>query len=49
MNIEISEKCNRMKGKQSGERQAYRIRYRIKRFDTRLGTLYMLLHKSRSA
>jgi len=48
MELEISEKCNSEKGKHSGERQAYRSGYRTRRFDTRLGTLYMLVPKLRN-
>lgn len=48
MELEISDKCNSEKGKHTDNRAAYRSGYRTRRFDTRLGTLYMLVPKLRN-
>ncbi len=45
MELEIAEKCNATKGVHAEDRKAYRSGYRPRRFDTRLGTLYMLVPK----
>ena len=47
MELEIEEKCNAPKGVHEKTRKAYRSGYRPRRFDTRLGTLYMLVPKLR--
>lgn len=47
MELEIEEKCNAPKGAHEEARKAYRSGYRTRRFDTRLGTLYMLVPKLR--
>ncbi|WP_320130699.1 IS256 family transposase [uncultured Sphaerochaeta sp.] len=48
MELEVEQKCNTSKGTHEKERQAYRSGYRPRRFDTRLGTLYMLVPKLRN-
>jgi transposase-like protein len=47
MELEIEQKCNAPKGVHDEARTAYRSGYRTRRFDTRLGTLYMLVPKLR--
>jgi len=48
MELEIEQKCNAPKGVHENARTAYRSGYRTRRFDTRLGTLYMLIPKLRN-
>lgn len=48
MELEIEQKCNASKGSHDKARTAYRSGYRTRRFDTRLGTLYMLVPKLRN-
>lgn len=48
MELEIEQKCNAPKGVHEEARTAYRSGYRTRRFDTRLGTLYMLIPKLRN-
>ena len=48
MELEIEQKCNASKGIHAEDRKAYRSGYRPRRFDTRLGTLYMLVPKLRN-
>ena len=48
MELEIEQKCNAPKGVHGNARTAYRSGYRTRRFDTRLGTLYMLIPKLRN-
>ncbi len=48
MELEIAEKCNAAKGVHAEARKAYRSGYRPRRFDMRLGTLYMLVPKIRT-
>ncbi|WP_394699342.1 transposase [uncultured Sphaerochaeta sp.] len=48
MELEVEQKCNASKGTHEKERQAYRSGYRPRRFDTRLGILYMLVPKLRN-
>ena len=48
MELEIEQKCNAAKGVHGNARTAYRSGYRPRRFDTRLGTLYMLVPKLRN-
>jgi transposase-like protein len=48
MELEIAQKCNAPKGSHEKARKAYRSGYRPRRFDTRLGTLYMLVPKLRN-
>ncbi len=48
MELEIAQKCNAPKGIHEKARKAYRSGYRPRRFDTRLGTLYMLVPKLRN-
>jgi transposase-like protein len=45
--VEVAQKVNSQKGKHSRERTTYRCGTRVRRFDTRLGTLYMVIPKLR--
>lgn len=47
MEIEVSKKANAPKGIHSSERKTYRCGTRLRRFDTRLGTMYLLIPKLR--
>jgi len=47
MEIEVSKKANAQKGVHSSERKTYRCGTRLRRFDTRLGTMYLLIPKLR--
>ncbi len=47
MEIEVSKKANAKKGIHSAERKTYRCGTRLRRFDTRLGTMYLLIPKLR--
>lgn len=47
MEIEVSKKANAHKGVHSNERKTYRCGTRLRRFDTRLGTMYLLIPKLR--
>ena len=47
MEIEVSKKANAHKGVHSTERKTYRCGTRLRRFDTRLGTMYLLIPKLR--
>lgn len=47
MEIEVSKKANAKKGVHSAERKTYRCGTRLRRFDTRLGTMYLLIPKLR--
>ncbi len=47
MEIEVSKKANAKKGAHSTERKTYRCGNRLRRFDTRLGTMYLLIPKLR--
>ena len=47
MEIEVSKKANAHKGVHSTERKTYRSGTRLRRFDTRLGTMYLLIPKLR--
>ena len=47
MEIEVSKKANAKKGVHSVERKTYRCGNRLRRFDTRLGTMYLLIPKLR--
>ena len=47
MEIEVSKKANAKKGVHSAERKTYRCGNRLRRFDTRLGTMYLLIPKLR--
>ncbi len=42
MEAEISQKVGAMKNEQENERTTYRSGYRPRRFDTRMGTLYLM-------
>ena len=48
MDMEISIKTGAEKGKHAEDRKTYRSGYRVRRFDTRMGTLYMLVPKVRN-
>jgi len=45
--VEVTRKVNSIKGKHTSERSTYRCGTRVRRFDTRLGTLYMVIPKLR--
>jgi len=45
MEIEVSKKVNAEKGEHSSERTTYRCATRLRRFDTRLGTMELLIPK----
>lgn len=45
--VEVAQKANSLKGKHSRDRTTYRCGTRVRRFDTRLGTLYMVIPKLR--
>lgn len=47
MEVEVSKKANAPKGIHSSERKTYRCGTRLRRFDTRLGTMYLLIPKLR--
>jgi transposase-like protein len=47
MEIEVSKKTNAQKGVHSTEGKTYRCGTRLRRFDTRLGTMYLLIPKLR--
>ena len=45
--VEVAQKVNSLKGKHSKERTTYRCGTSVRRFDTRLGTRYMVIPKLR--
>lgn len=47
MEIEVSQKTGAEKGERTEKRTGYRSGYRIRRFDTRLGTVYLSVPKIR--
>lgn len=47
MEVEVENKLGASKGKHSPERTGYRSGTRVRRFDTRLGTMYLLVPKLR--
>lgn len=47
MEVEVENKLNAGKGKHSQERIGYRSGTRVRRFDTRMGTMYLLVPKVR--
>ncbi len=48
MEIEVSAKINAIKSERTPERTGYRSGYRVRRFDTRLGTMYLFVPKIRN-
>ena len=46
MEIEVARKTGAEKGIHTERRTGYRCGYRIRRFDTRLGTVYLLVQKA---
>ena len=48
MEIEVSAKINAIKSERTPERTGYRSSYRVRRFDTRLGTMYLFVPKIRN-
>ena len=46
MEIEVAHKTGVEKGIHSENRTGYRCGYRIRRFDTRVGTVYLLVQKT---
>ncbi len=49
MEIEVAHKTGAEKGIRAESRTGYRCGYRIRRFDTRLGTVYLSVPKTRVA
>lgn len=47
IDVSVSKKVNAEKGEHSSERTTYRCATRLRRFDTRLGTMYLLIPKLR--
>ncbi len=47
MEAEVSSKVNAGKSERSSERSGYRCGYRPRRFDTRMGTMYLFVPKVR--
>jgi transposase-like protein len=47
MEIEVNHKLNATKGKHEQDRSGYRCGYRPRRFDTRLGTMYLMVPRIR--
>ncbi len=47
MEIEFSLKIGAVKSERSSERNGYRAGYRVRRFDTRMGTMYLVVPKLR--
>lgn len=47
MEIEVAQKVNTKKGKHTPERTTYRCGSRVRRYDTRLGTMYLVIPKLR--
>ena len=47
MEAEISLKVGAKKSKHTADRQSYRSGYRPRRFDTRMGTMYLMVPKMR--
>lgn len=48
MEAEVESKLGAEKSARSNERQGYRSGYRVRRFDTRMGTLYLMVPKIRN-
>jgi putative transposase len=48
MEAEVDAKLGAEKSERSNERQGYRSGYRVRRFDTRMGTLYLMVPKLRN-
>ena len=47
MEVEVAAKINASKSEHNPERTGYRSGYRVRRFDTRLGTMYLFVPKIR--
>ncbi|HWQ89486.1 MAG TPA: IS256 family transposase [Desulfitobacteriaceae bacterium] len=48
MEAEVTTKVNAAKSERNPERQGYRSGYRVRRFDTRMGTIYLFVPKLRN-
>ena len=48
MEAEVSAKLNASKSERTPERSGYRSGYRVRRFDTRMGTMYLVVPKIRN-
>ena len=48
MEAEVTSKVNAEKSERSPERSGYRSGYRVRRFDTRMGTIYLFVPKLRN-
>lgn len=47
MDVELAAKINAQKSERTDERQGYRSGFRVRRFDTRMGTMYLFVPKLR--
>ncbi len=47
MDVELATKIQANKSERTGERKGYRSGYRVRRFDTRMGTMYLFVPKLR--
>lgn len=47
MDVEVAAKINAHKSERTDERKGYRSGYRVRRFDTRMGTMYLFIPKLR--
>jgi transposase-like protein len=47
MEVEVTAKINASKSERNSQRTGYRSGYRVRRFDTRLGTMYLFVPKIR--
>jgi len=47
MDVEVAAKINAHKSERTDERKGYRSGYRVRRFDTRMGTMYLFVPKLR--
>jgi transposase-like protein len=48
MEVEVESKLCAEKSERNKERQGYRSGYRVRRFDTRMGTMYLMVPKIRN-
>ena len=47
MDVEVTAKIKATKSERTNEREGYRSGYRVRRFDTRMGTIYLFVPKLR--
>ena len=48
MDVEVTAKINASKSERNPQRAGYRLGYRVRRFDTRMGTMYLFVPKLRN-